>query len=51
MVDLSDMVAAFWDGSSGGTGNCVRYALKVGKKMVRFSDFSNDKPQEEVLKC
>ncbi len=40
MVDLSDMVAAFWDGSSGGTGNCVRYALKVGKKMVRFSDFS-----------
>jgi len=51
MVDLSDMVAAFWDGSSGGTGNCVRYALKVGKKMVQFSDFSNDKPQEEVLKC
>jgi O-acetyl-ADP-ribose deacetylase (regulator of RNase III) len=47
MVDLSDMVAAFWDGSSGGTGNCVRYAQKVGKKMVRFSDFSGVKPQEE----
>jgi len=46
MVDLSDMVAAFWDGSSGGTGNCVRYAQKVEKKMVRFSDFSG-KPQEE----
>jgi len=46
MVDLSDMVAAFWDGSSGGTGNCVRYAQKVGKKMVRFSDFSGVKPQE-----
>jgi len=48
MVDLSDMVAAFWDGSSGGTGNCVRYAQKVGKKMVRFSDFSGVKPHEEV---
>jgi len=47
MVDLSDMVAAFWDGSPGGTGNCVRHALKVGKKMVRFSDFSGIKPQEE----
>jgi O-acetyl-ADP-ribose deacetylase (regulator of RNase III) len=47
MVDLSDMVAAFWDGSSGGTGNCVRYVQKVGKKMVRFSDFSGVKPQEE----
>jgi len=47
MVDLSDMVAAFWDGSNGGTGNCVRYSLKVGKKMVRFSDFSGVKQQEE----
>jgi O-acetyl-ADP-ribose deacetylase (regulator of RNase III) len=47
MVDLSDMVVAFWDGSSGGTGNCVRYAQKVGKKMVRFSNFSGVKPQEE----
>jgi len=47
MVDLSDMVAAFWDGSSGGTGNCVRYAQKVGKKMVRFSDLSGVKPHEE----
>ena len=48
MVDLSDMVAAFWDGSSGGTGNCVRYVQKVGKKIVRFSDFSGVKPHEEV---
>jgi len=47
MVDLSDMVAAFWDGSSSGTGNCVRYARKVGKKIVVFSDFSGVKPQEE----
>jgi O-acetyl-ADP-ribose deacetylase (regulator of RNase III)/uncharacterized phage-like protein YoqJ len=48
MVDLSDMVAAFWDGSKGGTGNCVGYAQSIGKKMVRFSDFSGTKkPQEE----
>jgi len=44
---VSDMVAAFWDGSSSGTGNCVRYARKVGKKIVVFSDFSGVKPQEE----
>jgi O-acetyl-ADP-ribose deacetylase (regulator of RNase III)/uncharacterized phage-like protein YoqJ len=47
MVDLSDMVAAFWDGSNGGTGNCVRYAQSIGKRMIRFSDFSGTKPQEE----
>lgn len=46
MVDLSDMVAAFWDGSRGGTGNCVRYARSVGRKMVYLSDFSGVMPQE-----
>ena len=46
MVDLSDMVAAFWDGSSGGTGNCVGYARSIGKRMIRFSDFIA-KPHEE----
>lgn len=28
MVDNSYAVIAFWDGSKGGTGNCVRYARK-----------------------
>lgn len=28
MVDNSDRVVALWDGSSGGTGNCIRYAKK-----------------------
>ncbi len=46
MVDLSDIVAAFWDGSPGGTGNCVRYAQSVSKRMIRFSDFSSA-PHEE----
>jgi O-acetyl-ADP-ribose deacetylase (regulator of RNase III)/uncharacterized phage-like protein YoqJ len=49
MVDLSDMVAAFWDGSSGGTGNCVRYAQKVKKPMVRFSDFSGTVVAEKEI--
>lgn len=28
MVDNSDRVVALWDGSSGGTGNCIRYAKR-----------------------
>jgi uncharacterized phage-like protein YoqJ len=30
MVDLSDMLAAFFDGSRGGTANCVNYARSIG---------------------
>jgi len=30
MVDHSDYVLALWDGSSGGTMNCIRYANSVG---------------------
>lgn len=28
MVDNSDRVVALWDGSSGGTGNCIKYAKR-----------------------
>lgn len=31
MVDNSDVVLALWDGSSGGTSNCIRYATKMQK--------------------
>lgn len=31
MVDNSDYVIAVWDGSKGGTGNCVKYAQKQNK--------------------
>lgn len=31
MVDNSDGVLALWDGSDGGTHNCIKYAMKVGK--------------------
>ncbi len=36
MVELCDSLAAFFDGSSGGTANCVRYAESVRKKVVMF---------------
>lgn len=34
MVDNSDVVIAVWDGSKGGTGNCVNYAKKQNKEIV-----------------
>lgn len=33
MVDASEEVFAVWDGSKSGTGNCVNYALKKGRKV------------------
>lgn len=32
MVDNCDKLIAIWDGTSGGTGNCVKYALTVKKE-------------------
>lgn len=34
MVDLADKVIAVWDGSKGGTYNCVKYAEKKGKEII-----------------
>ena len=34
MVDHSDCVIAVWDGSRGGTGNCVEYARKQEKHIL-----------------
>lgn len=34
MVDHADAVVAIWDGSDGGTANCVRYTQDQGKPMV-----------------
>lgn len=34
MVDNCDLLLACWDGSPGGTGNCIRYATKVGRAMT-----------------
>lgn len=34
MIDNSDIVIAVWDGSKGGTCNCVQYAKKLGKEII-----------------
>lgn len=36
MVDHSTMLVALWDGSDGGTANCVAYAEKVGREILRL---------------
>jgi uncharacterized phage-like protein YoqJ len=36
MVDHCDILLAVWDGSRSGTGNCVRYAQQVGRRIVRI---------------
>lgn len=36
MVDKADKVVALWNGTSGGTSNCVKYAEKVGKPIVNL---------------
>ena len=34
MVDNSDKVLALWNGSEGGTGNCVKYANEKQKEII-----------------
>ena len=36
MVDLADKIIAVWNGSSGGTANCVKYAQKKNKEIIRI---------------
>lgn len=36
MVENCDLLIAVWDGTAGGTGNCVKYATKIGKNIVRI---------------
>ena len=41
MVDNCDLVLALWDGSDGGTGNCIKYANKIDKPIVNLWDKYN----------
>ncbi len=34
MVDRAGQVIAIWDGTKGGTGNCVEYAKSKGKEII-----------------
>ena len=36
MVDLADKVIAVWDGTRGGTYNCVKYAEKNNKDIIKI---------------
>lgn len=36
MVDNSDALIAVWNGTSGGTGNCVQYANSVNRKIYQI---------------
>lgn len=38
MVDQCEAVLALWDGSGGGTANCIQYAAKVQRPMVNVWD-------------
>lgn len=38
MVNAAHFVIALWNGTNGGTANCVRYAEKVGKPIVNLWD-------------
>lgn len=37
MVNNSDIIIAVWDGSSGGTGNCVKYAKKKTRRIIQIN--------------
>jgi len=34
MVDHCDKLIAIWDGSSGGTGNCINYAKSIKREII-----------------
>jgi len=36
MVDHADMLVAVWDGTSGGTANCINYARSLKNKSIYF---------------
>ena len=36
-VGEDGVVLAIWDGSSGGTGNCVKYAKRLDRQIVRIN--------------
>jgi uncharacterized phage-like protein YoqJ len=38
LVNDGDLILALWDGSYGGTRNCIMYANKVGKKVSNLWD-------------
>lgn len=46
MVDHADRVLALWNGTDGGTANCVRYAVAKHKPIVNLWDIYNNKDND-----
>jgi uncharacterized phage-like protein YoqJ len=42
MVDRCDRLIALWDGSTGGTGNCIKYATSVVKPIINLWEKFNE---------
>lgn len=42
MVNDCDVLIAVWDGTTGGTGNCVQYALSIKKRIIRIHPFDQN---------
>lgn len=49
MVDHADIVVAVWDGTAGGTKNCVLYAQKQGKQIIRINPASKTVDYPETV--
>lgn len=39
MVNKSDKIIAVWNGSNGGTKNCIDYAIKQNKEIIKIQPF------------
>lgn len=49
MVDRADYILAVWDGSSGGTGNCIRYARDMEKEILSFQPIAKGSEDSKYL--
>lgn len=46
MVENSDIILALWNGTKGGTGNCINYAKKQNKPILNLWDTLMEEKQE-----
>ena len=42
MVDRADMMIAVWDGTTGGTHNCIKYAIKKSVPIFRIDPLTHE---------
>lgn len=50
MVDNCDLIFAMHDGTIGGTNNCVKYAEKVGKRLINLYSQFNRTEIHKIIK-